>query len=197
MNIHHSAATTGAMPVRFSARRLHVLAAAFLLAFAGMGYGSIADPTEAHAATVDMTCAAAFGFTLAPGVTLAPQNIDALGSALLSNCVLGDGSTSPHGIGSVDQARGSATNATCANLAITGKNGTIDWADGTKSSFDFTVAITPLAVDSPIQISATITDGLFKGDTINAVPLIVTLQGNCATGVTQLTANASAVTFTH
>jgi hypothetical protein len=151
----------------------------------------------AHADPIaDLVCDANFQLNFDPPLrTLAaPQAVDVLGQAGLTACTALSGSGTGLLSATVSAAEGSGT-AVCPLFTVTG-SGEFEWNTGQTSGFDFAVNLNPAVSDPPLGLAAEITSGPLAGDTVTAVPVVVTIQGNCLTGVDSIGALFTGLLFT-
>jgi hypothetical protein len=171
------------------------LVGAFFLVLVSAVFG--ASPRIIHAAeTTDPPCTVSFSLQLNPGVTTSPQNIAATGQVVNSNCTPLGGPSKEHGTRTVGNLTGNASNATCSSLDIIGNDSVTD-RNKTVSRYSWELKFNQLAVGSSFTATVRITSGPHAGTTVSTTPQVATLQGDCTSGVTQITSNAAAATFSH
>jgi hypothetical protein len=169
-------------------RRARALLAAATLTAAFIVPAMIAAPA-AHAGIVDNICSATAELDFSPALDLGEQTVSmTLADAVAAGCTdsVYTGATI-----TLDSGSGSSL---CLVLDITG-SGQLTWNNGQVSDLDYTVSTDPLT-DS-LGLNATVTSGPFMNDTIVDAPVILSVDGTCATGgVTSLTLYFGALVFT-
>jgi len=165
------------------------LLASSVLAAAVAGPALLAIP-QASAGVIDNICNGAAQFNLAPPLTLAQHPI----TATLSNATL-SGCANPAYRNAIITFNSASGNSLCLVLNLAG-NGDLTWGNGQVSTYIFTISTNPLT--GSIGLSATVGSGPFAGDTIEDVPVILTVSGTCLTGgITSLTLDLSGAVFFH
>ncbi|WP_158889098.1 hypothetical protein [Amycolatopsis anabasis] len=176
--------------VGFPARAI-AMVGALPLAAAGL---FAAPAPVADAQDVDLVCVTTFQFNFAPPLDFNTVGADTV--ATIASC------RSPNG--SQPQLKSAQVNGTpgalaegCAPAPLhVGGEATFEWNTGRTSTIEFVVSTDPASGD--LGLSASIDSGVMAGDTITAVPVIVTQDGLCGSGgVRSFTANTAALTFTH
>ncbi|MFI0406293.1 hypothetical protein [Actinomadura sp. 3N508] len=157
--------------------------------------GLVAAPAPAaHAQDVDLVCTATFQFNFTPALDF--NTVDADGNATIVSCQSPNGSRPELLSGQVNGTPGAVAEG-CAPLPLQiGGEAAIEWNTGGTSELTFEISTDPTSGD--LGLSAQVDGGVMAGDTITAVPVIVSQDGLCGLGgVRSFTANAAVVTFTN
>ncbi|QIS18870.1 hypothetical protein [Nocardia terpenica] len=156
----------------------------------------------AQAATVDLTCPATnFQLNFTPPLSGTNKTATVTGSAALAECTTTNPAYRDLQSGDVTNVKGTATvsshvpDGLCGVLFTATGTATIQWQPaGKDSNLTFTVSTDPTS-PSGIALSATITSGPLKGDTVTAAGTAVP---NCTTnGLASFTSTNTVVVFTH
>jgi hypothetical protein len=171
---------------------INLLVTAFLLA----SVFSFVSAHTAQAATGDLACSTNFQFNFTPALTATQTTAKATATASFTDCTSLNGHYTTLKSASV-QATGSviSTGTDPCNLllTITG-TGMITWNNQKTSHLNYKVNTNPL--NGTITLSATITGGQLKGDTITALPVVAHPNLDCAkNGLSTLTSEVATLTF--
>jgi hypothetical protein len=169
-------------------RGIRALLAGVTLIAASITPAVMATPA-AHANVDDDVCSIDATLNFYPALTLNQQ----VQTMTLTDATAFDCTNSEYtgGIFTLNSGQGSSI---CLVLNVSG-NGQLAWNNGQTSYFDYTVSTNPIS--GTVGLEATITSGPFQGDTIQDVPILVSISGTCATtGVTSLTLDPGELLFT-
>ncbi|WKX71909.1 hypothetical protein [Streptomyces sp. XD-27] len=167
------------------------LAASGTLAAASL----VLPAASAHAAAGDLTCTASAELNFDPPLSGPNASAEVDASAEFSNCTSANGHYTM--ASATVSATGSATadsGTPCSLLFTATGTGTIAWNTGERSGYTWTVNTDPER--GTITVSAEITRGPLRGDTVTAVPVAAHPNTDCAaSGLSRLTLAAAEVVF--
>lgn len=161
-----------------------LIAAASCLAFAG----------PSHALVNLVACQGTSTVTYSPGLTNATQPVTISGTINFGLCL-----SISHPLitwGTVSGGSGGPVPVSCAILEATSSGtSTLNWADGSSTTYDYTTAINPgLNGEQVVTITGAVTGGLFLGGRVVIQADFLFVNGSCET-TTGLTSRSGPTTL--
>ncbi|TMR92989.1 hypothetical protein [Nonomuraea basaltis] len=177
-------------------KTLGMITATMLVISATILGTSISLPPAAAAAVVDpdLTCTTQFRFHFDPPLNF--NTVDAKAEAALANCASPNGSQPELRSAAVETSPSTTASGCSPTPLLIEGTALLSWNTGQQSTANFVVSTDPTSGE--LGLSATITGGVMKGDTIQAVPVIAAQDGVCGVGgVRALIVDLGVVLFVH
>jgi hypothetical protein len=150
----------------------------------------------AYATVGDLTCNVNVQLSFSPALTLTQTTTSVTGVANVVNCVSLDGAYPDLTAGTVTNAVGSAKSlggSPCSLLLTITGTATIDWTDGQKTTFDFTVNTNPL--NGLVSLMTAQTSGPLTGTSSETVGAANPNLDCLLTGLTSISVPIGQTTF--